>query len=131
MSYLINMKGVMMSKTWYTGIADSEGIESFVPLSSVDDEQISLWHIRANSNPQRYAVVYKVELDDKTSDNVHHWLEQQNYLNALRSMGRGIEDNNLEAEATNKKYWNLITKHSHTLTKITEEDNSIFIKGDK
>ena len=109
------------NKTWYTGIADSEGIESFLPLNSVDSEQTALWNIRAAANPHRFAVVYKAELDNKTSDNVHHWLEHQNYINALKAMAQGIRNNNLEAEATNKKYWNLITKHSATLNRILKE----------
>ena len=109
------------NKTWYTGIADSEGIESFLPLNSVDSEQTFLWTVRAESNPHRFAVVYKAELDDETADNVTTHLENRNYVNALKAMGKGIKDNNLEAEATNKKYWNLITKHSATLNRILKE----------
>ena len=109
------------NKTWYTGIADSEGIESFLPLNSVDSQQTAMWTIRAHSNPHRFAVVYKAELDDKTADNVTTHLEKGNYVNALKAMGQGIRNNKLEAEATNKKYWNLITKHSHLLTRILKE----------
>ena len=109
------------NKTWYTGIADNEGIESFLPLDSIDSEQVTLWSIRAHANPHRFAVVYKAELDDETADNVMTHLENRNYVNALKAMGNGIKNNNLEAEATNKKYWNLITKHSATLNKILKE----------
>ena len=109
------------NKTWYTGIADSEGIESFLPLNSIDSQQTAMWTIRAHANPHRFAVVYKAELDDQTADNVTTHLEEGNYVNALKAMGNGISNNNLEAEATNKKYWNLITKHSATLNKILKE----------
>ena len=109
------------NKTWYTGIADSEGIESFFPLDSVDSQQKAMFTIRAYSNSHRFAVVYKAELDDETADNVTTHLENRNYINALKAMGNGIKDNNLEAEATNKKYWNLITKHSATLNRILKE----------
>ena len=111
-----------MNKTWYTGIADSEGIESFLPLDSIDSEQVALWSIRAHANPHRFAVVYKVELDDETADNVTTHLENRNYINALKAMSNGINNNNLEAEASNKKHWNLITKHNATINKILKED---------
>ena len=111
-----------MAKVWYTGIADSEGIESFLPLNSVDSEQTAMWTIRAHANPHRFAVVYKAELDDETADNVTTHLEEGNYVNALKAMDNGISNNNLEAEATNKKYWNLITKHNATINKILKED---------
>ena len=111
-----------MSKTWYTGIADNEGIESFEPMDEVDSHQTDIMNIRAHANPHRFAVVYKAELDDETTANVKRWLSEGNWLNGLRAMGQGIIDNKLNAEATNRKYWNLITKHSHTLTKITEGD---------
>ena len=109
------------NKTWYTGIADSEGIESFLPLNNVDSQQTAMWTIRAHANPHRFAVVYKAELDDQTADNVTTHLEEGNYVNALKAMGNGIRTNKLEAEATNKKYWNLITKHSALLNRILKE----------
>ena len=122
----------MMSKTWYTGIADNEGIETFMPLDDATEHDMSLFQMRAVANPQRFATVYKAELDKETINNVTAHLENNNYIYALRSLYNGINNNNLEAEATNKRYWNLITKHSHTLTRLTEEDSSsIFIKGDK
>ena len=111
----------MENKTWYTGIADSEGIESFMPADGVDSQQIAMWGIRAASNPQRFATVYRAQLDDETVDNVTMHLDKRNYVNALKAMGQGIRNNKLEAEATNKKYWNLITKHSHLLTRILKE----------
>ena len=111
----------MENKTWYTGIADSEGIESFILEDSIDSEQKTMWQIRAHANPQRFATVYRAELDDETVDNVTMHLDKRNYVNALKAMGQGIRNNKLEAEATNKKYWNLITKHSHLLTRILKE----------
>ena len=109
------------NKTWYTGIADSEGIESFLPADEVDSQQTAMWGIRAASNPQRFATVYRAQLDDETATNVKKWLKEEKWKYALSAMWRGINDNNLEAEATNKKHWTLITKHGHTLDRLLKE----------
>ena len=109
------------NKTWYTGIADSEGIESFLPADEVDSQQIAMWGIRAASNPHRFATVYRAQLDDETATNVKRWLKEEKWKYALSAMWRGINDNNLEAEATNKKHWKLITKHGHTLDRLLKE----------
>ena len=109
------------NKTWYTGIADNEGIESFTLLEDMDPQQITMWTLRAQMNPQRFATVYKAELDEETANNVKIHLEKGNYTNALYAMGQGIRNNNLEAEATNKKHWNLITKHGHQLNRLLKE----------
>ena len=109
------------NKTWYTGIADSEGIESFLPADEVDSQQTALWTMRASMNPQRFATVYRAQLDDETATNVKRWLKEEKWKYALSAMWRGINDNNLEAEATNKKHWTLITKHGHTLDRLLKE----------
>ena len=109
------------NKTWYTGIADSEGIESFLPADEVDSQQTAMWGIRAASNPQRFATVYRAQLDDETATNVKKWLKEEKWKYALSAMWRGINDNNLEAEATNKKHWKLITKHGATLNRLLKE----------
>ena len=109
------------NKTWYTGIADNEGIESFLPADEVSSRQTALWNIRAQMNPQRFATVYRAQLDDETATNVKRWLKEEKWKYALSAMWRGINDNNLEAEATNKKHWNLITKHGHQLNRLLKE----------
>tara|TARA_R100000700_G_scaffold39463_1_gene52341 strand:- start:67 stop:411 length:345 start_codon:yes stop_codon:yes gene_type:complete len=109
------------NKTWYTGIADSEGIESFTPLEELSSQDRAIMSIRAAANPQRFAVVYKAELDDETATNVKRWLVEGNWINGLKALGNGIQNNNLESKATNRKYWNLLTKHFNTLNKITKE----------
>ena len=111
-----------MSKVWYTGIADSEGIESFVPVDEIDSQQSAMWSLRAAANPQRFAVVYKVELDNETATNVKRLLQEENWVNALRAMSSGIKQNKLEAEATNKKYWKVIT-NSSIMNKLKEINN--------
>ena len=114
-----------MDKTvWYTGIADNEGIESFMPEDSIDSEQITLWQIRAESNPQRFATVYRAELDTESADLITSHLDKQNYLNALRCMYNTTKKKNLKVEATHNKNWVLITKHSHTLNKLMEASNN-------
>ena len=63
----------------YGGIADAHGIESFVPFA-----KISMAHeLRAVSNRQRHAVVYKVVIDPDTVEAVEELLESQEYEYAL------------------------------------------------
>ena len=110
-----------MNKTWYTGIADSEGIESFLPADEVDSQQIAMWGIRAASNPHRFATVYRAQLDDETATNVKKWLKEEKWGHALRAMWKGISEKNLNAQATNKKHWKLITKHGALLHRLLKE----------
>ena len=98
-----------MSKKWYTGIADSEGIESFIPESDVDSQEKAMWEIRAHANQQRFAITYRAELDEETATNVLGWLAEGNWINGLKALGNGIKNNNLLVETSNKKYWSIIT----------------------
>ena len=100
-----------MSKKWYTGIADSEGIESFVPESDVDSQEKAMWEIRAHANQQRFAITYRAELDEETATNVMRHLKEHNWVNALKAMSSGAKNNNLLVETSNKKYWSIITDH--------------------
>ena len=109
-----------VKKVWYTGIADNEGIESFMPLSGTDEQERYMWYLRAESNPQRFATVYKAELDIESAELVTSHLDKGNYLNALRCMHYEAKRKNFEVEASHKKNWALITKHSYTLNKIME-----------
>ena len=56
----------------YVGIADCHGVESFFPIEETD---LSLLHIRAVSNPQRHAVVYKITLNKAQEDEIVDELE--------------------------------------------------------
>jgi hypothetical protein len=95
----------------YCGIADCHGIESF---TLEKDANISMLSIRAASNPQRAATVYKVTLNTKQIKAIKNYLENDNYMNALRclqSMSRG-DSKDLgklkELEVDNPKYWKMI-----------------------
>ena len=109
------------NKTWYTGIADNEGIESFMLADEVSSQQTALWNIRAQMNPQRFATVYKAQLDNETATNVKKWLKEEKWEYALRAMWKGISEKNLNAQATNKKHWKLITKHGALLNRLLKE----------
>ena len=114
-----------MDKTvWYTGIADNEGIESFMPEDGLDPQQTALWQMRAASNPQRFATVYRAKLDTESAELVTSHLDKGNYINALRCLYNTTKEKNLEVEATHKQNWVLITKHSHTLNKIMEASDN-------
>ena len=111
-----NTKGMFLhdqlpKKTWYTGIADSEGIESFVPESDVDGQEKAMWEIRAHANQQRFAITYRAELDEETATNVMRHLKEHNWVNALKAMSSGAKNNDLLVETSNKKYWSIITDH--------------------
>lgn len=96
----------------YCGIADCHGIESFTLMEK--GAKINFLNIRAASNPQRAATVYKVTLNTKQIKAIKNYLENDNYINALRclqSMSRG-DSKDLgklkELEVDNPKYWKMI-----------------------
>ena len=62
----------------FVGIADCHGIESFMPIDSKDCNVANL-EIRAASNPQRHAVVYKVTLNQAQVEEVMDELETARY----------------------------------------------------
>ena len=56
----------------FVGIADCHGVESFMPIEKAN---VTMLQYRAESNPQRHAVVYSVDLTDGYVQQVEDLLE--------------------------------------------------------
>jgi hypothetical protein len=103
--------------TDFVGIADCHGIESFM---SIEDKgcNVSLLQVRADSNPQRHAVVYKVTLNEEQVKTVNKDLTNQNYTAVVRKFKVWSSSTTKEAielghppvnlMVSNKKMWNKI-----------------------
>ena len=65
----------------YIGIADCHGVESFIPL----DKEVNQFHLmlRATSNPQRAAIVYKATFTEKQVKEIKALLDQGLFIIAL------------------------------------------------
>jgi hypothetical protein len=100
------------SPSWWVGIADCNGIESFIKepdMSDADDadrlaelgleepgtgnklrkgwsQQVSMMQIRAGANLQRWAVVYRVKLTPEDAADVEEMVNQGDYIGALTHM---------------------------------------------
>lgn len=68
----------------YSGIADTHGIESFFSEAKVKTERLSFpLLLRANTNRQRHAVFYTVELTQDRVDEIEKLLSDDKYKKAL------------------------------------------------
>ena len=82
----------------FVGIADCHGLESFLPAKEVSDSQLSMWDIRAISNDQRHALVYKVDLSIAASKAIKKLLESTEkfrYEKALREIKKHAKNVNI------------------------------------
>ena len=59
----------------YVGIADCHGLESFKPVSDCEENEIRMMDIRALSNDQRHALVYKATLAKSAAEKIKTLLE--------------------------------------------------------
>ena len=100
----------MSKTTWYTGIADNEGIESFIPEKDVDPNEAMMFEIRANANQHRFATTYRTELDDEKATTIMQHLKEHKWMNALKSLNNLTKNKKLVLIPRYKEYWNLITK---------------------
>ena len=95
----------------YCGIADCHGIESF---TLEKDTNIDMLRIRAASNPQRAATVYKATMNPSQVKEIKKYLKEEKYiaaLSCLKIMGTGHSEGlgKLEKlEVINPKYWKKI-----------------------
>ena len=64
------------------GIADAHGIESYFTRDANNPSEFIMF-IRAESNRQRHAVVYFVEVDEKTDNKMNELLKQNKFIEAL------------------------------------------------
>ena len=101
----------------YVGIADCHGIESFMPE---EDANIQLLTLRASSNAQRHAVVYKCTLNEvqveKIQEDIFHGSEHS-FKHIVRQFKAWNKDDTITValgyppmnlEVTDKKMWNKI-----------------------
>ena len=73
----------------YIGIADCHGIESFMMKPKIINDKVinnelALLKFRANANPQRFAVVYEVNLKSDEVKSINKFLDAQDWIGALK-----------------------------------------------
>ena len=78
-----------MSKTdTYIGLADCHGIESFHRKEDTTSFERSCLHLRVNTNQQRHAVYFEVELSDPARKIITEMLDSNEYGLALSWLKR-------------------------------------------
>ena len=115
---------------WFYGLADANGIESFVEdldimasdvfLSDEDkkakNSQQFAMCLRAQANQQRHAVVYRVLLDTEDSDVVESLIKDSKFTDALTLVKEKAKEVQLGTYGTTKraaeKNWNMIPNPS-------------------
>jgi len=74
-----------MTNIIYKGIADCHGIESFVPRENKEVNE-NILSIRAESNRQRHAILYFVELTVHTARTIDRLVDKGQYKMALTTL---------------------------------------------
>jgi hypothetical protein len=100
----------------FYGIADSKGLESFIPEMFNPDTQhfetnnrdLSIMGLRANANRHRHAVVYQAELDGDGIKEVRALLKEGDYPGALLKLKEVAQSISLMRSPGAEKSWNLI-----------------------
>jgi len=88
-------------KTFY-GVADAHGIDSFYPE---DKANLQIMFLRANSNRQRHACFFKVDLNEKNEIVVINLLKNGEYalaLTVIKAVGP------VSVERDHENSWDLI-----------------------
>jgi hypothetical protein len=117
----------MNTEVYYYGIADSEGIESFIldetygvtdevtslipdmhDIAVKRNETLSLLFMRAAANPQRMAVVYGVLIKSSDAKEIQVMLSKGKYINALKFMKEKSLEIRLYRDPSALEYWNSI-----------------------
>lgn len=124
------------SPSWWVGIADCNGIESFIKepdMSDADDadrlaelgleepgtgnklrkswsQQIGMLQMRAGANSQRWAIVYRVKLSMEDANSINSLIEDGEYIEALNYMKRVAQEVQLARGRgiNSEKAWNRI-----------------------
>lgn len=65
------------------GIADAHGIECYYELEKTSPSQLMMYFLRAESNRQRHAVAFVVEVDKKTDVAVNKLVTKFKFAEAL------------------------------------------------
>lgn len=117
----------MTNEVYYYGIADSEGIESFIldetygladevseimingrDLAIKRNEVVGILSLRAMANPHRRAVVYSVKIDSIDAKEIQALLNLGSYIEALRLLKRKALHIRLHSDPKALEYWNSI-----------------------
>jgi hypothetical protein len=116
-------------ENWYYGLADCNGVESFTLVideiadlfldepaaADVRGKQFALT-MRAHSNQQRHAVVYRVKLDQEASKIIEELIKKGDYIEALVQIKARAIETQLGTYATTlsaaKKNWDMIPNPS-------------------
>ena len=72
--------------TEFIGLADAHGIESFVKKDEADSRFLTTVGIRAATNRQRHAVVYRAFLEDTDAEIVNNLIEAGDFVSALTAL---------------------------------------------
>lgn len=122
--------------SWWVGLADCNGIESFIKepdMSDADDadrlaelgldepgagnkmrkgwsNQVSMLQMRARANSQRHAVVYRVKLSPDDASVIEDMLNDGDYIGALEMLKQSsLETQIARGSGINaEKAWNMI-----------------------
>ncbi len=104
----------------HIGIADCHGIESFIPakkfnaedmsFEDIDNSVLQMMLLRAQFNPHRHAILYRVELSREDASIIYDLLDEGNYGEALEHMKTtAIEIELADSTGRNKeKIWKMI-----------------------
>jgi hypothetical protein len=95
----------------YIGIADSEGIESFLPWDDTSKSKLTFLFFRARFNSQRNAIVYKVFLEDVEILKINELIKKHKYKEALIHLKKQAVEIHLQKSQT-KENWDLIPQYS-------------------
>jgi len=78
--------GTLVDTITRYGIADAHGIESYYVKDSLDSPSPEILYIRAESNRQRHAVLFVVEVTKETDERIQKLLERREFAEALEAL---------------------------------------------
>ena len=104
----------------FYGIADSKGLESFLPVvpkidggwisANIDDykKEMGIMVLRAQANRHRHAVVFLVDVNEEIAGEVLDLLDEGEYEEALVVLKEGATSVSLARMSGAEKSWGLI-----------------------
>ena len=94
----------------YVGIADCHGLESFKPIEDCEENEIKMMDMRAISNDQRHALVFKATLAKAAAEKIKKLLGDSSipyrYEKALRVLKESA--GKLEISKGKEHSWEMI-----------------------
>ena len=94
----------------YVGIADCHGLESFKPIDDCEENEIRMMDIRALSNDQRHALVFKATLAKAAAEKIKRLLEDASIPYRYEEALKELKDSagKLEISKGKEHSWGLI-----------------------